>query len=200
VVVHHQRERILSAAVALIAERGYRAVSVSDIVKGAAIARAKFYENFASKEDCFLSAYDRAMAEAVRRIGQGCEEAGDDFPARVAAAVAAFLRFAVEDPALIRACVVEAPAMGPPLEKRLSRTLAQLATMLRDARDLKLEVEPPENAEEWVMGGIHHLVYQALLSEQEQPLEELGPQLTEFALLPFLGAAAAHAAVAEAAS
>jgi len=37
VVSHHQRQRILAAAVALIAERGYRRVTVADIVKRANI-------------------------------------------------------------------------------------------------------------------------------------------------------------------
>jgi AcrR family transcriptional regulator len=55
VIVHHQRERILTA-VELIAERGYRAVTIAYIVRRAAIARGRFYENFASREDCFFIA------------------------------------------------------------------------------------------------------------------------------------------------
>src|SRR3954452_1682528 len=39
VVAHHQRQRILSGAKEVIAERGYRQVAVADIVKSAAIAR-----------------------------------------------------------------------------------------------------------------------------------------------------------------
>ena len=54
--------------------RGYRAVTVADIVRRAGIARNTFYENFSSKEDCFLAAQDYAVEEALRRVVEAATE------------------------------------------------------------------------------------------------------------------------------
>jgi AcrR family transcriptional regulator len=191
VVVHHQRERMLTAAVELVAERGYRTVTVADIVKRAAIARLKFYENFSSKQDCFLAAYDRALAEAAGRVGEACEQHAASLPERVAAGIAALLGFVAADPARARACIVEAPALGAAMQGRREQALAAFAPLLQGAREEAGEAELPEAVEESVFDGLYWLLYDAILTGQPDPIEELRPQLVEFALLPFLGAAAA---------
>jgi AcrR family transcriptional regulator len=191
VIVHHQRERILKAAVELIAERGYRSVTVADIVKRAATARLKFYENFSSKQDCFLAAYDAALAEATRRVGEACERHPDSFPERVSAGIAALLDFGTAEPALARACVVEAPLLGAAMQGARERALAGFAPLLGGARQALGEAELPPSVEESVFDGLYWLLYDAILTGAPEQLEQLRPQLVEFALLPFLGAAAA---------
>jgi AcrR family transcriptional regulator len=191
VVVHHQRERILTAAVELIAERGYRAVTVADIVKRAAIARLKFYENFSSKSDCFLAAYDRGLGEATRRVGEACEQHPDSFPERVSAGITALLGYAAAEPALARACIVEAPLLGVAMKGARERALAGFAPLLGGGRREAGAAELPQTVEESVFDGLYWLLYDAILSGAPEQLEELRPQLVEFALLPFLGAAAA---------
>jgi AcrR family transcriptional regulator len=197
VVVHHQRERILTAVVELVAERGYRAVTVADIVKRAAIARLKFYENFSSKQDCFLAAYDRALEEAARRVGEACEQLPASFPERVSAGIAALLDYAAADPAQARACFVEAPSLGAAMAGRREQALTAFAPLLAGAREGGGgEAELPSTVEEAVFDGLYWLLYDAILTGTPERVEELRPQLVEFALLPFLGATAA----AEAAS
>ncbi|HLI39793.1 MAG TPA: helix-turn-helix domain-containing protein, partial [Streptosporangiaceae bacterium] len=51
-----QRERLLRAVIAAVAEAGYASVTVADIVRRARVSRAAFYAHFTDKEDCFLSA------------------------------------------------------------------------------------------------------------------------------------------------
>jgi AcrR family transcriptional regulator len=191
VVVHHRRERILAAAVELIAERGYRATTVADIVKRAGVAKLKFYENFSSKSDCFLAAYDGGLGEAIRRVGEACERHPDSFPGRVSAGIAALLDYAAAEPALARACVVEAPLLGPAMQGARERALAGFAPLLRGARREVGEAELPPSVEESVFDGLYWLLYDAILTGTPEHLGELRPQLVEFALLPFLGAAAA---------
>jgi AcrR family transcriptional regulator len=196
VVVHHQRQRILTAAVDLVAERGYRAVTVADIVKRAATARVKFYENFASKQDCFLAAYDAALAEATRRVGEATGTPGASFPERVSAGIAALIEYAAADPALARACLVEAPGLGPVMQGRREQALAAFAPLLRGGREEVGEAELPDSVEESVLGGLYWLLYDAIFAAQPRPIQELQPELVEFALLPFLGPAAARSAAA----
>jgi AcrR family transcriptional regulator len=196
VVAHHLRERILDAAVELIAERGYRAVTVADIVKGAATARQKFYENFSSKQDCFFAAYDRALEEALRRVVEAGAGAGDSFPARISAAVAALLAYMSEQPELARACLLEAPAIGSEMQARNEKARQGFAELLRGGRGEEGAAELPASVEESVLGGLYWLLYQALLSGEPKRIEELQPDLVEFALAPFVGAEAARRAAA----
>jgi AcrR family transcriptional regulator len=185
---------MLTAAVELVAERGYRAVTVADIVKRAAIARLKFYENFSSKADCFLAAYDRGLEEAARRVEQACAEHPSSFPERVSAGIEALLSYIAAHPALARACLVEAPSLGPAMAGRRRQALAAFSPLLRDARREAATSELPETVEESVFDGLYWLLYDAILSGEPAPIEVRRPQLVEFALLPFLGAAAAASA------
>lgn len=196
VLVHHQRERIVAAAAELIAERGYRAVSVADIVKRAAIARAKFYENFSSKEDCFFAAYDRALAEVLRRVGEASAAPGASFAERVSAGLAALLAYMSEQPDLARACLLEAPSLGPALAERRERAREGFAALLRGGREEVAGAELPDGTEDAVLGGLYWLLYNALLSGRPKRIEKLHPELVEFALLPFLGPAGASRAAA----
>ncbi len=193
VVLHHQRERILTAAVELIAERGYRAVTVADIVKRAAIARAKFYANFASKQDCFFAAYDRALAEALHRVGEASASASS-FPAGVSAGLGALLGYIAAEPALARACLLEAPSLGPAMATRGEAAQQGFAALLRGGREAAVEAELPGGVEESVLGGLYWLLYHAILAAQPERIEELRPELVEFALTPFLGVEAAREA------
>ena len=56
--------RILGGMVAAVAERGYAATTITDVVRHARVSRRTFYEHFADKEACFLAAYD-AVSDAM---------------------------------------------------------------------------------------------------------------------------------------
>jgi AcrR family transcriptional regulator len=196
VVAHHQRRRILAAAARVCAERGYRQVSVADIVKAAAVARGRFYENFSSKEDCFFALYDAATAAALEAASKACAEASGDFPERVESGIAALLAFIEADRDRARACIVEGPAVGPPINARLEKLIGDFAALLRSGRGDAREGELPGTVEETVVGGLYWLLYYALLEDRPKQVSRLRSQLVEFALIPFLGAAAADTAPA----
>jgi AcrR family transcriptional regulator len=64
------RERILGAAVALIAERGYHETTVGDIEAAAGLTRRAggFYRHFSSKEDVLVQAVDRMADRMVETL------------------------------------------------------------------------------------------------------------------------------------
>lgn len=195
VLVHHQRERILNAAIELVAESGYRPVRVIDIHKRAVISRSRFYQNFGSKEDCFLAAYERAADLALERVKGACGGSGGGFPERVGAGLDALLDYLDAEPAVARACIIEAPAVGAPIEPHREAALEHFAELLAGAReDGGQELGP--SVEETTIGGLHWLLYQALLEGKPKRLATLAPTLTEYALTPFLGATEARRATA----
>ena len=48
------RGRLLDGLAQSIAERGYRATTVADVVRHAKTSKRTFYDEFASKEECFV--------------------------------------------------------------------------------------------------------------------------------------------------
>jgi len=173
-------------------ERGYRAVTVADIVRRAGIARSTFYENFSSREDCFLEAQKYAMSAALEQVIAAAGEI-EDWPQRVEAGLAAFLAYIAREPALARTCMVEALAAGPAAMQSYEESLQSFVSLFRLGRDVSpYGGELPEALEEALIGGVFWILYQRLsLSEAEQ-IEELLPELVEFTLTPYLGAEAAR--------
>jgi AcrR family transcriptional regulator len=196
VVAHHKRQRILTAAAKVFAERGYRQVSVADIVKESRIARGRFYENFSSKEDCFFAVYDTTTAATLEAVGRACAETFESFPERVSAGIAALLKAIEADPDAARACVVGGPAVGPAITDRFEKLIGDFAALLRSGRDDAGSADIPETVEETVVGGLYWLLYHALLEERPKKVSRLRPQLVEFSLIPFIGVEAAGSAAA----
>ena len=60
------RERICEAMLDLVAFRGYREVSVEDIVRQAGVQQRDFEELFSSKEDCALAVFDEIREDFGR--------------------------------------------------------------------------------------------------------------------------------------
>jgi AcrR family transcriptional regulator len=198
VIVHHQRERILAAVVELVAERGYRAVSVAAIVKRARTGRLKFYELFDSKEDSFLAAYDAGLEQASGRVGSALEGADDSLAERLDAGIGALLGFLDERPDLARAMVVEAPLLGAAMGDRRESTVAAFRPLLAGARDgAGKKARLPADLEESIFDGLYWLLYDAILAGKPKRLTRLRPALVEFALMPFVGPAAAGQATAK---
>jgi AcrR family transcriptional regulator len=195
VIEHHQRERILVGVAKAIASRGYRRASVADIVKSAAVARASFYENFSSKEDCFFALYDESAAAAVDHVAEACGAVTSaEFPERVRIGLEALLGRLGADPVLARAIIVEGPAVGPPITSRFESLIGSFAALLRAGRPDSTLAELPDTVEETVVGGLYWLLYYAFLDNSPKRIEKLLPQLVEFSLIPYIGAEAARSA------
>jgi AcrR family transcriptional regulator len=187
-ITRHQRARIISALAEETARQGYRAVTVADIVKRAGIARNTFYENFGSKEECFLAAQEFAMAAALGQV-VGAAGSLEGWPERVRAGLAAFLDYVVEKPALARTCMVEALAAGPAAVRYYEESQQAFVSLFRLGRDVSPHgADLPDTLEEAIIGGVFWILHQRLMLNQPEAIVELLPELVEFALAPYLGA------------
>jgi AcrR family transcriptional regulator len=196
-IAQHQRARIISALAEETGEQGYRAVTVADIVRRAGIARNTFYENFSSKEDCFLAASEFAVAEALGRV-VGAASKVDSWPSRVNSGLAAFLHYVASEPGLARTCIVEALSAGPASIERYERSIQTFVPLFRMGRKVSSHGEElPGTLEETIIGGIFWIVYQRIIMGQTERIGELLPELVEFSLTPYLGPEAAKRAAAE---
>lgn len=191
-ISRHQRARIIAALAQEASAQGYRAVTVASIVKRAKVARKTFYENFGSKEKCFLAAQEEAMATALERVvaAAGTQES---WPQQVRAGLTAFLDYVADEPALARTCMVEALSAGPAAVKYHEESQQAFVSLLRLGRSVSSRAaELPEAMEEAIVGGIFWIVYQRLASSAEGEIRTMLPELVEFTLVPYLGAAAAR--------
>jgi AcrR family transcriptional regulator len=196
-ITRHQRARIIAALAEETFEKGYRAVTVADIVRRAGIARNTFYENFSSKEDCFLAASEFAVKEALRRVADAASRV-DSWPARVNAGLAAFLHYVATEPALARTCIVEALSAGPAAVERYEGSIQAFVPLFRMGRKVAAKGESlPGTLEETIVGGIFWIVYQRIVMGQVEEIEQLRPELVEFSLTPYVGAEAARRTAAE---
>ncbi|MCW2555438.1 MAG: transcriptional regulator [Mycobacterium sp.] len=115
------RRRLLDGLAESITERGYRATTVADVVRSAKTSKRTFYDEFASKEECFVELLAANNEDLVAHITTAVdpEATPDD---QVHAAVAAYVEHIESRPAITLSWIREAPALGD-----LARPLNRLA-------------------------------------------------------------------------
>jgi AcrR family transcriptional regulator len=64
------REKVMAAAAAVFAEKGFAASSVEEITARAGFSRGAFYSNFSDKEDAFFALMDARMERRVAEIAE----------------------------------------------------------------------------------------------------------------------------------
>lgn len=187
-IVQNQRERIVTALVDTVAERGYNATTVANITKAASVSRRTFYEHFADKEACFLAAYEM-VADHIATSMRAAAEAFEEWPQKVRAALATMLRFLAGEPALARLYLIEPVAAGGEIAARHRASMQGLVEILKAGRPVHAGERPlPEATEETLVGGIVSLVVREISSGRAEQLEQLLPDLVELALAPYIGA------------
>lgn len=126
-----QIERLRRAMIAAVAETGYAAVTIADIVRRARVSRAAFYAHFADKEACFLAATregGKLLADRVHAATRAVPPGTPDEDA-LRAGCRAFLGFLADEPAFARVFYVEMPAAGPRAVERLEAAGRDYAAM-----------------------------------------------------------------------
>jgi AcrR family transcriptional regulator len=177
----------MDAIAELTAEQGYDATKIGDIVRRAGVARKTLYDNFEGKEEVFLAAFDAAVEEALRRVEAACGEAEGDWEEKVRAALAAFLGYVAEEPALARMCMIEALAATPTSTQRYEEAMQRFVELT--GQIVPRTEQLPETIEETLVGGVAWIVYQQLRRHEGDKAEDLLPELSDFILAPYLGAA-----------
>jgi AcrR family transcriptional regulator len=123
------RLRLLDGLAASIAERGYRATTVADIVRNARTSKRTFYGQFPSKEQCFLEllhANVEQMAEEIR----SAVDPDADWQAQIRQAVEAYVGHIGSHPAITLSWIRELPSLDAAAARPFQRRGMQLLTNL----------------------------------------------------------------------
>lgn len=181
-VLRDQRERLLDAVPGVVAERGYEAMSVADIVKAAAVSRNAFYKNFGDKQECFALAHDQGHERLFEVLMRPCEE-GATIEERVERSLTAGMDALAADPDVARLLFVEAPSAGAEIALRYHEWLGHYGTLLRSAApDLPPQSVPAPEVEGVIVGGIASRVASEVLNGRAAKLRELTAPLVEYVL------------------
>jgi AcrR family transcriptional regulator len=117
-VVQSQRTRIFRAMIHVMAQKGYAATSVAEVLRHAQVSRETFYEQFSSKEQCFLDAFEAAVEFVLERAANTTVPNGPAI-SRFDLALRSYLDTLATHPAYARLFLIEVYAAGPvALERR----------------------------------------------------------------------------------
>ncbi|HYI79882.1 MAG TPA: TetR/AcrR family transcriptional regulator [Thermoleophilaceae bacterium] len=193
-MARNQRERILAAVAQVASTHGYGAMSVQDVVREAGVSRRTFYEQFKNKDHAFLAAYDEASGRMMTTIRAGIDEQ-KTFEDKISAGFRAFLELLAASPAFAKMCIVEVLAAGPEAIARRARTMEDFTEIFELAAQQTLVKENPPSPliAETIVGGVYETVYRRIARGETAELPRLLPDLTESALLPYVGEARAAA-------
>jgi AcrR family transcriptional regulator len=113
----------------LVAEHGYNAVSLEKLANRARVSKRDFYKLFASKEECFLAAYDIIVSRSVHGIiaaAVGEEEWGE----RLRLGFLTFTDQIADSPETARLVLIEAFTAGAAAVERMQRTSRLFETLV----------------------------------------------------------------------
>ena len=111
-VAQDQRARLLAAITEVVAEKGYAAATVADVVRTAGVSRTTFYEQFASKEECFLEAYRHGVDRLLEDVRAAVHATPRGWRAQLRAGVRAYLDGLAAEPRFTRTYLLEIHSAG----------------------------------------------------------------------------------------
>jgi AcrR family transcriptional regulator len=180
------RRRLLDAMIDTVATRGYDRTTVSRVLCNADVQEAVFTEHFHDKHDCFMQAVD----DLIGRVERAALELFDlDAPwhERVRLALQALLSELAAHPAGARVVLVEMFGAGGAACERHRLALELFTSLIEEGRPCAGDAAHlPVQTSEAIVGGIVSILHRRVLGGESAELTLLHPDLTYFALLPYL--------------
>ncbi len=149
-------DRVLRALAAIVAEKGYPAATVAEIVDRASTSQRTFYENFSNKEEALLAALDAGSAQMLASTLPAFRRAAD-WQHAVRGAYERMFAFGLEEPEYSRLGAVEMYAAGKRALQTRDTIMEGLEALL--APGYELAPDTPPIAAEAIGGAIYALVY-----------------------------------------
>lgn len=178
----HQRQRLLEASAAALAEQGYGRLTAARVTELAGVSSRTFYQHFEDLWASVLAAYETEAGRLCATIEAGCEAERDDRGAsRARTGIAAALAFLAADPAVARLLSAEPPPQIAALCAARRDLAERLGTMLRAALDSG-DATPLPGLERRLIGAAMARVAGRAASGEPRRLRELEPELSELLL------------------
>lgn len=175
-VVQAQRHRLLRAMAEVMAEQGYAATPVADVLRRAGVSRETFYQQFSSKQDCFLAAYELAASVILADLEREAATSGTPLQ-RFDRAIGAYLDALAAEPEFARLFMVEVYAAPDEVLDSRDEIQRRFSAVVIDAFAAR---DPTERfACEALVAAIITLVTARLAARDAEGLRALRKPLTE---------------------
>jgi AcrR family transcriptional regulator len=178
-------ERIARAVAALVAEKGYGAMSTDDIAARASISLSTFYAHFADKRDAVLAALEMGGAQVTALAVPSARRAGS-WAEGVRALYEAIATYFVAEPEMAELALVGVYGAGPRALSRRDRIIDSLAAMLGPG--FEENPEAPAVSPEAIAATVYALMREQVRREGPESLGAVVPLATYVTLVGFLGA------------
>ena len=127
-----QRTRLLQATAEAMSEHGYVETSVAEILRRAGVSRETFYEQFSSKQDCFVATLEHVIAMLQSAMRDSALATEGTPLQRLDAMLGTYLAALADEPALARVFLIEVYAAGEEAMQRRLELQDQFATVLAE--------------------------------------------------------------------
>ncbi len=179
-----QRERLIQAMIELAARRGFREVTVAGVSSRAGVSSATFYEQFANKEECLVSAHResaervlRATSEAVGELQRSHERT----PEALRAALRTLMVTIQREPDAARVLFIEGLSGAPQLREASVRVLSRMEAGTDAAiSSVPVEEGPIDLPAIALVGAVRNLVSRRLRVHGEDRLLRIVDPLAEW--------------------
>lgn len=184
-----RRQRFLDAAIRIFAERGYANCSLADVCAAAGLSKRQFYEEFETREDVLVAAYDHIQDEAGAAIAAALAEqdATSDPASAVTHVLSAYLDSIASDPYRAKVAFIEVVGVSERMEQhRRARRHAWGTVVIAALQPIAGPTARirgnPALATSALIGAINGLAHEWLLEQPRPPVSELVELLVPIAV------------------
>ena len=156
------RLQIIEGFCLSVERKGYGPTTIADIVKSAHVSKRTFYEQFATKEECFLAAYRELSDQTMQTVASVIDPA-QSWERQIETAMRAYLSVLDARPILARTFLLEILAAGSGALELRRQVLHEFAELTRGFADVARRRRPELRRLTATMamafvGGINELV------------------------------------------
>ncbi|MDG6102680.1 TetR/AcrR family transcriptional regulator [Dactylosporangium aurantiacum] len=174
------REALTGGLAAAIAEKGYAATTIADVVMHARVSKRTFYEHFTDKEACLMALYEQGCVHLLAVVRSAATR-GSSWKSMINDGVNAYLNALESMPAVTRTLLVEIQAAGPKAYRLRQQMQRRFADTLVEVVDAARAADPaiPKLSQLLaiaLVGGVHEMMLQV-----SDPYTGAGPSFTSLA-------------------
>jgi AcrR family transcriptional regulator len=181
-VIRNQRTRIHGAMIETIAQDGYEKTSIKKVLALAGVSRRAFYEQFANKEECFLTTFDLVAARTVKLVNEAYRAADGTLENRLRASFEKLTEEVGSSPQ--GATLAEAPMAGAAGMLHLCRAMGTFEQMLLSSFTHTPEVGAlPLPVVRGIVGGLYEVISIRLRTDRAKEIPTLAEEMLQWTLL-----------------
>lgn len=181
-VAENQRERFYAATVAVVADKGYEATTVADLLALSGVSRASFYEHFRDKEECVLATFAAIAAMGGELVSKRMARSGTAEERARSATIEVFAAIA-RQPAAAQLAFLEISAAGPTALAALNEAMARFTAQAVEAfGEIPGHGGLSTELVRALLGGARTVVRSRLHGGEAETVAGLGEELWEWAM------------------